>query len=921
MAAETTDGRVSTWLAELAKTPAATFLSEGDVVGGERYEIRRELGRGGMGVVYLADDTKLSRPVALKTHQVQSSDWRHQLLLEAQAMAKLSHPNVVAVHDVGEFDGGVFLVADYITGGDLQSWKVPERDWVDVVRTYVEAGRGLAFSHDAGLVHGDFKPANVLMTESGRPQVTDFGLATHPEFDTRDGEKPVLETSESGSGFVGTPAFMAPEQLAGASANAKTDQFSFCVALTQALLGRRPYNRDSRELLTSSEPLRRGSSGVPARLLRVLDRGLSVSPNARYASMSDLLDDLERACTPRRFPWASITVVGLAGAVTLSLARTDAPTCDPPDAPLGAWSDEGRDTLKSIFAKDARSRQRWPRTEETVDRFVDEWSRTWRTVCERGSADSESGLHADVCLDELRRDANATLVSLQGASSKAARAGLQRVEQWPAPGSCLKRDFADPIAEAPFLIRPHITRLKQAMRAVGNDAESGADLEDVKARLEALRPEIETLDSHAMRMRLAFTEVAVYSRYDIEAMEEALKRAYREARAAEDRQHAMVAATNVAELLALHVGDPRAALEWGEVALAESDREGVSRSSVAGTLLTIAIIHDVAGHWDKAAPAYERALEAANALGVDRDRRRANVLISLSGFEQARGNLDRAIETGTEAAETFERLEGGVNQSSLNALSNVGLALNSAGRLDEARELFERELEQRIALLGPENASHIATYLNLGVVAENAGAPDEARRHMEHADALTLKLLGEDHPDRGIVRIDIAWLDMELGKFTEAEQGFEWAHRNLQESVGPRAEKTFLASIGLATARLALGKQEQACSPMKDLDVAAQDALGEGRVLARISRVQADCAAAENDLPSAITLYRRSIELSKNLSGEVRLRLEATVSLASALAQTGSIEEARELAESVRDHEDARSKVRARAETLLESGL
>lgn len=835
-------------------------------------------------------------------------------------MAKLSHPNVVAVHDVGEFDGGVFLVADYITGGDLQPWKVPERDWVDVVRTYVEAGRGLAFSHEAGLIHGDFKPANVLMTESGRPQVSDFGLATHPVFDTRDEENPVLETSEGRSGFVGTPAFMAPEQLAGARADARTDQFSFCVALTEALLGRRPYKRDSRELLTSSEPLRPGSSGVPARLLRVLDRGLSVSPTARSASMSALLDDLERACTPRRFPWASVTVVGLAGAVALSLARTDAPPCDPPDTPLGAWTDEGRETLRSIFATDVRAEQRWPRTEETVDRFVDEWTSTWRAVCERGSTNSESGLHADVCLDELRRDANATLVSLQTASGETARTGLQRVEEWSRPSSCLQQGFTDPVAAAPFLMRPHITRLKQLMRSVGNDAESGADLEDVKARLEALRPEIEALDSHAMRMRLAFTEAAVYSRYDAEAIEEALKRAYREARAAEDRQHAMVAATGVAELLALYVGDPPAALEWGEVAMAESDREGVSKSSVAGTLLTIAIIHDVAGHWDKAAPAYERALEAANALGVDRDRRRANVLISLSGFEQARGNLDRAIETGTEAAETFERLEGGVNQFSLNALSNVGLALNGAGRLDEARELFERELEQRIALLGPEHANHIGTYLNLAVVAENAGAPDEARRHLERADALTVKILGEDHPDRGIVRLDIAWLDMEAGKFAAAEEGFEWAHRNLEASLGPTSDRTFLASIGLSTARLALGKHEQACTPMKGLDVAAQDALGEGRVLARILRAQADCAAAGDDLPGAITLYRRSTDLSKNFPGEVRLRLEATVSLASALAQSGSTEEARALAESVRDHEDVRPEIRASAETLLESG-
>lgn len=441
MTTETTDGHVSSWLADLARAPAPDedVLVPGDMIGDARYRIERELARGGMGLVYVAEDTKLARRVAVKTHRVRSSDWRRQLMVEAQAMAKLSHPNVVAVHDVGEFDGGVFLVADYITGGDLRSWSVPSHPWRDVLRAYVDAGRGLAYSHEAGVVHGDFKPSNVLLTDQGRSQVTDFGLATHADLHTREEPLPALsDTDEAPSGLVGTPAFMAPEQLAGAPATAKTDQFSFCVALCEALLGDRPYRRDSRELLTSSRPLRPGSSGVPGKVLRVLDRGLSVSPDQRHSSMSALLDALEGASAARRFPWASVGVTGLAGVVALSLTQREQPDCEPATVPLSAWTDDGRDALRTVFAGDPRALQRWPSTERTVDTFVDAWKDASVTACEQ----ELTGAH--LCLDALGRDANATLLSLQRASPKATQNGLQRVEAWTDPSACLQPGFGEP---------------------------------------------------------------------------------------------------------------------------------------------------------------------------------------------------------------------------------------------------------------------------------------------------------------------------------------------------------------------------------------------------------------------------------------------------------------------------------------------
>jgi len=324
-------------------TRNAELLPPGTVI--RRYEIIGRVGEGGMGVVYSARDTALERKVALKMlrdpgHVRQ----RQRLVREAQALARLSHPNVLAIHDVGEFRDHVFIAMELVAGGQtLRNWLVARpRGWREILDVYRAAGEGLAAAHEANLVHRDFKPDNVLVDLNGRVRVADFGLATvGDDGDTLDDDAPdtaLLHSSFNSSltrtGTVfGTPAYMAPEQHRGERAvSARADQFSFAVALYESVAGRHPFG-ESEELRDGVRTVGRIDRGevaaakhrIPGWLARALRRALASNPDQRYPAMRELLDALR----PRR-PWkwiaaAAVVAVAIAAPVAILLARDPAP--------------------------------------------------------------------------------------------------------------------------------------------------------------------------------------------------------------------------------------------------------------------------------------------------------------------------------------------------------------------------------------------------------------------------------------------------------------------------------------------------------------------------------------------------------------------------------------------------------------------
>jgi serine/threonine protein kinase len=329
-----------------------------------RYEVRRELGAGGMGVVYAAFDPDLQRDVAVKLLRParirgKAETASASLKREAQVTARLAHPNVVTIYEVGESSSSVYIAMELVNGPSLRDWMMEQpRPWREVLAMFMQAGRGLAAAHDAGLIHRDFKPSNVLVGDDNRARVVDFGLArtgsvrgralkmdtrdllstapvegekVRPQDTVRSGVPGAEETIESGpiadilttnslasldesllsvtangdpvtlpdgvtaTGlFVGTPAYMAPELFSGGGADARTDQFAFCVSLYEGIYGERPFSGDTAKDL--AERVMAGQLNpppprdrVPRWLRNIVERGLSVDPDERHPSIKSLL--------------------------------------------------------------------------------------------------------------------------------------------------------------------------------------------------------------------------------------------------------------------------------------------------------------------------------------------------------------------------------------------------------------------------------------------------------------------------------------------------------------------------------------------------------------------------------------------------------------------------------------------------------
>jgi len=315
--------------------PAPTPSALPDRIG--RYEIKDTLGAGGMGTVLLAVDPVLGRKVALKVlHPDGRNDnetTRRRLLREAQGIAQLVHEHVVVVHEIGTHDDRVFLAMEHVAGQTLGKWQVG-RPWAELVATYVKAGRGLAAAHDAGLVHRDFKPDNVLIGDDGRVRVTDFGLvatvedATTPLSQTatalRQESELVKSLTRTGT-VVGTPRYMAPEQHLGQPIDARADQFAFAVSLYEALFGQPPfigatYADLARHVVAGVPlPIPRDTPVPPAIRAAVL-RGLARQPADRFASMAALLAALEAPPPARRRRWPWLVAVACAAVVAVLIA-------------------------------------------------------------------------------------------------------------------------------------------------------------------------------------------------------------------------------------------------------------------------------------------------------------------------------------------------------------------------------------------------------------------------------------------------------------------------------------------------------------------------------------------------------------------------------------------------------------------------
>lgn len=427
----------------------AAVLERGAEVG--RYVVIERLGAGGMGMVYRAFDPTLDRSVALKLMQVdpKASDRSaasERLLGEAQALAKLSHPNVIAVHDVGVVGDDVFVAMEYVPGTTLSEWCRADGRTVDeIVEAFAAAAQGLAAAHSAGLIHRDFKPDNVIVGDDGRVRVLDFGLARAASAAAggvpRAGEPDKLSkarrhvTSRSTAGIIGTPAYMAPEQHAGDEIDARTDQFSFCAALYEAVYGRLPFAGDTvgeleREVRAGRIADPPDDTAVPGWLREVLIRGLQVDPERRWPSIETLVGQLVRT---RRSPARTAVIVAIIAAAAVAIAafgvwfgrRGAADPCADAGAPMArVWNDDVKSTVRQAFEATGRAEADavYDRLRIVLDGYASAWVSMRTQLC-RAGGDTARERQLDelraACLDQRLADLSELVATFSDAPSSA----------------------------------------------------------------------------------------------------------------------------------------------------------------------------------------------------------------------------------------------------------------------------------------------------------------------------------------------------------------------------------------------------------------------------------------------------------------------------------------------------------------------
>ncbi|MEM9462980.1 MAG: serine/threonine-protein kinase, partial [Myxococcota bacterium] len=454
------DPQVSNALESLFDSQRPSFRF-GQPIG--RYIVLEELGAGAMGAVLKAYDAKLDRVIALKLLHAEVDEYDTvRLRREAQALAKLSHPNVIQVFDVGEVDEQTFIAMEMVMGQTLREWtKGPDqpRGWRECLNVYMQAGAGLAAAHEVGLIHRDFKPANAIIDIKGQVRVLDFGLArrvrqtigSEPEHEA---DRPMnlvasglaLEATLTHPGTVmGTPPYMPPEQWRGEEVGPHSDQFSFCVALYEALYGARPFRGKTRNelmvMITEGRIATIDANGpaVPSRVRNAVLRGLSSDPQQRWSSMDDLLAELRRLAAPPRHRYmAGALAVGLAamagsGGYIYYLKMKDRCT-GALDQMEGIWDDARRQQVEAAIlgTEVSYAPGTWTRVEQRLDDYADAWMGNHTDVCEATSVRGEQSTHLmDVrmaCLERRRGQMRALVEVLLSPDEDVVREAVKAVQ-------------------------------------------------------------------------------------------------------------------------------------------------------------------------------------------------------------------------------------------------------------------------------------------------------------------------------------------------------------------------------------------------------------------------------------------------------------------------------------------------------------
>lgn len=761
----------STKVGELRHTPAPQ-LAPGARVG--RYRIEGLLGQGGGGQVYEATDPELSRRVAIKLVPIDSlqagvSDGR--LREEAQRVAQLSHPNVISVFDLGRFEGGLFMAMELVRGATLRQFVQMQGQRGSegrraILRAFLEAGEGLAAVHDAGIVHRDFKPDNVMVASDGRVLVMDFGLARL----TEGGPRQVRGLQ------AGTLAYMAPEQLVGGKVDPRADQFAFCVALHEALYGVRPF-----AAATPTERLERIRSGqsdrgrnpprLSKRVQQALRVGLSLHPEDRFETQHQVLELLR---PPR--PWvrhaALAGVLGLLGlAAGWSYGSHRSSVCTRPERHIAdLWSPQRTQSLVRRLPDAEVHPAREQLVEGAIGRELSDWNMAFRAACVRAKA---AGPLASVARDP---EVSCLLGQLSTAESK-----LQVLESWQAPNLSATLDVVE------GLISTGPCKLRR-----GKDPNTDAPTDEVLRFAEESRANLAR--AHAMRVTGQFEQGLLLARDTL-----ARARAF-------EHEPVLAAALYESATLQSKLGDYSGALdllaEAFPLAYGHDLHTLVADIAIAQSVILGSYLGDV----PRGATHAQMALAALARIGPDPSRR-SQVLVTMAQLLRHEGKLQDARSTLERAIEIRTQYSGRQGRDVAYALLNLGDILLELEEAELAHAAFDEAFTTLKRKYGPKHPVLVPVLNGRGSASLALGHHDLARADFEAARELGEQRLAQRHPHLSRARLGLGRVLLGQGSAERSVEILSQAGDDLEGVLGPEHKDTLAARRALKTARDAGAKQ------------------------------------------------------------------------------------------------------------------
>ncbi len=759
----------------------------------DRFLIVRRLGAGGMGVVYAAYDPELDRKVAVKllrpgTDGPRNEQLRLRLLREAQAMAKVTHPHVVTVHEVGTFEGQVFIAMEFVDGTTLRQWlERGQRSWTEIRDVFVAVGRGLAAAHAAGLVHRDFKPDNVMIAEATptsarRVIVLDFGLATQRGTEESLASEPHVvahapgdRMTETGA-VLGTPAYMSPEQLRSARVDARADQFSFCVALFEAVYGRRPFaGATFNELALAvaagriDAPEHRGD--VPPAVYRAMLRGLATDPDARFPAMDGLLAELERQrwSSQRRIATFLGATVVVAAAVFAVDRLAEDPACDETAGLLArAWDDGLRQRGRAAFVATEKpyAAEAWGTALRVLDEQAQAWQSVHAEVCGSAPPPEPERLARLLCLEWRAQELGALAELFAQADGDVVDRAIEASEDLTPARSCTSdhalrtaaRTPDDPaLRRALFDARGRLAQAKGLGDAGKLDAALGIVDRLREAEITRTHPpivaEIELRRGHLRRQG-----------GDLVGAEQSLAAAVYAGLSDDGDDIALAAATELVWLLGSDRSAFDGALPWMRIGEALAHRLD---DDVAGSELLVATgaMFAAAGRNNEARTAYEQAIARAES-GAGQSS--LEPYLRFAAFAVGHGEPARALETAESALHVATTRFGEEHPTTASVYVALAELEWTLGRYADARVHAERALVLEERARGSE---HPATAPPLLVLARTAWAEhrlDDALAALDRIDVVRAGGRLDDVTLVGALTLR-AWLSTLRGRPGEAD--------------------------------------------------------------------------------------------------------------------------------------------------------